>query len=1099
MSASGGQDGPRPPPPPDATATGIVPTDLPTGSLLAGRFRLDAVLGVGGMGVVYRATDEALGVPVAVKLLRGELAERPGAFERFRQELLLARQVSSPHVVRIHDIAQDGDRWLISMDLVDGEPLDRRLDRMGPLPVEEAVRIAREVALGLAAAHERGIVHRDLKTSNVLLDAAGRAYVSDFGIARSLGARGMTQTGAVVGTPDYLSPEQARAEPLDGRSDLYSLGLLLYEMLAGKPAYSDGTASESLSQRLVGPPPPIRRLRPDAPAWVERLLDRLLRPQPAHRLQDAHAVVAAIDQQSVPRDWRALRRATAAVAVLLLAGTAILAWWRSADLGEALAVPSPPDRLLVLPITNDTKDSALAPALEAVADSLLRQRAQARAVADAERLQQALAQLRLPDGGRAGKESAAALLAEAGGSALVRTRVSRTTSGYRVTGTLERAQDTPVALQGDGPELVLAMQAFDRKLAAALGDAPALDATLWSTQWAGLRAHGEALSLRRAGRMEDAVRRSQEAVDKAPGYAPAWLALSHSALQSGQLGLASQAAERGRRLRPPPRLAAEFTSAATLAGGPADAAVTALQSRLRQVPDDLDASLRLAQLQGQANQLAPAIATLRGVLARDGGDPRAWFLLGKFSILHGELRDAVDEHLVRALVLYKRGRNVFGEAETVNALGVAYSRLGQVDDAVEQYRKAVALRRGLGDRRGVASSLRNLAQLSTVQGRFDQAQAEFDEARLLFVALGDADGLAAVDNELGLLAEERGDHAGAEAAFRRVLRAREDAGDDYGVAESLNNLGYARFALGDYDSANAFWQQALAGFTRLEDPDGIVRTRQNLGALELARGRWSAARELLESSLAVAERQQMVEEAAVSRYYLAELEYAQGRLGAALEALDGAAALFASRKDRRGGYDVALLRARILRDAGDLPGASAAAAGVAAEASAEQRAAAALIRWRLARMRGDATAARTAASQALRDAEASGMRVMRLRAAIAQAPTAPLGEAARELGHFGLRLDWLAAAMRDHLDAGDTAEAARLYALALDALRGHEQALQAADLHALGAMALAGSDAAGARRAHAEADAARQRLRASLPAKLQTAFDARSAAVADAR
>lgn len=127
------------------------------------------------------------------------------------------------------------------------------------------------------------------------------------------------------------------------------------------------------------------------------------------------------------------------------------------------------------------------------------------------------------------------------------------------------------------------------------------------------------------------------------------------------------------------------------------------------------------------------------------------------------------------------------------------------------------------------------------------------------------------------------------------------------------------------------------------------------------------------------------------------------------------------------------------------------------------------------------------------------MRVMRLRAAIAQAPTAPLGEAARELGHFGLRLDWLAAAMRDHLDAGDTAEAARLYALALDALRGHEQALQAADLHALGAMALAGSDAAGARRAHAEADAARQRLRASLPAKLQTAFDARSAAVADAR
>src|SRR5699024_1482446 len=132
-----------------------------------------------------------------------------------------------------------------------------------------------------------------------------------------------------------------------------------------------------------------------------------------------------------------------------------------------------------------------------------------------------------------------------------------------------------------------------------------------------------------------------------------------------------------------------------------------------------------------------------------------------------------------------------------NAMGVAYARLGQADDAAEQLTRAVALRRALGDRRGVASSLRNLAQQSTVQGRFQEARAELDEARALFVALGDRDGEVAVDNELGLLAEERGDHAAAEVAFRRVLRSREEAGDEAGVAESLNNLGFARFALGD--------------------------------------------------------------------------------------------------------------------------------------------------------------------------------------------------------------------------------------------------------------------------------------------------------------
>jgi serine/threonine protein kinase len=195
----------------DATATGRFAADLPPGTVLAGRFRLDRLLGVGGMGVVYQATDLQLGVPVAIKLLRSEMADRPGAFERFRQELLLSRQVSSPHVVRIHDIAQHEDRWLISMDLVEGEPLDKLLDREGRMPVERALAIARQVALGLAAAHARNVVHRDLKPSNVLLGPDGTAYVSDFGIARSLGSRGMTVTGTVVGTPDYLSPEQARA------------------------------------------------------------------------------------------------------------------------------------------------------------------------------------------------------------------------------------------------------------------------------------------------------------------------------------------------------------------------------------------------------------------------------------------------------------------------------------------------------------------------------------------------------------------------------------------------------------------------------------------------------------------------------------------------------------------------------------------------------------------------------------------------------------------------------------------------------------------------------------------------------------------------
>ena len=179
---------------PEGTATGLyAQADLPAGTVLAGRFRIEKLLGLGGMGMVYRAMDTALGVPCALKVLRPELMHREDATERFRQELLLARQVSNPHVVRIHDLAQDNGRWLLTMDYVEGESLDRRLDREGRFGVDDALRIARQLADGLAAAHARGVIHRDLKPANILLDAEGNAYISDFGVARSLAGNGMRE------------------------------------------------------------------------------------------------------------------------------------------------------------------------------------------------------------------------------------------------------------------------------------------------------------------------------------------------------------------------------------------------------------------------------------------------------------------------------------------------------------------------------------------------------------------------------------------------------------------------------------------------------------------------------------------------------------------------------------------------------------------------------------------------------------------------------------------------------------------------------------------------------------------------------------------
>lgn len=311
-----------------ATVTGLMAAaDLRRGETVAGRYRIERLLGMGGMGVVYLARDIELGIDIALKQLRPELANRPDAFERFRQELLLARQVSSPHVVRIHDLVKHGQSWLISMDYVRGQSLEQLLATEGALDPERAIELTRQLALGLAAAHQRGVIHRDLKPANVLIDEDGIACITDFGVARSAGSTGITGSGIIIGTPEYLSPEQARADAIDGRSDLYALGLILFEMLSGTLPFRGGTPAEMLVQRVVREPPPVTTVKPDIPAFAAQLCSHLLELKPARRFQNADEVLQAIRMRRVPgsivrRSRRALTLAGAVTAIVIAAAIA---------------------------------------------------------------------------------------------------------------------------------------------------------------------------------------------------------------------------------------------------------------------------------------------------------------------------------------------------------------------------------------------------------------------------------------------------------------------------------------------------------------------------------------------------------------------------------------------------------------------------------------------------------------------------------------------------------------------------------------------------------------------------------------------------------
>src|SRR5436190_15796116 len=205
------------------------------GAVLSARYRLESKLGSGGMSTVYLARDEPLERSVAVKVLHQEISHQPDQIERFRREARTVAQLSHPNVVAVIDAGEDGGYPYIVFEYVPGETLKARIDAAGKLPLDEAAAYAIEVGRGLAAAHGHGLIHRDVKPQNVLVDAEGRAKITDFGIARSLESDGLTKTGRVLGTTDYVSPEQAMGHEVDPRSDIYSLGVLLYEMLTGEP------------------------------------------------------------------------------------------------------------------------------------------------------------------------------------------------------------------------------------------------------------------------------------------------------------------------------------------------------------------------------------------------------------------------------------------------------------------------------------------------------------------------------------------------------------------------------------------------------------------------------------------------------------------------------------------------------------------------------------------------------------------------------------------------------------------------------------------------------------------------------------------------
>ncbi len=998
----------------DITQTSTGKTHLlAEGRVLAGRYRIGDVLGLGGMGMVYKAHDQTLNIDVALKVLRDNQDHNADerTLDRFHQELVLARQVSHRNVVRIHDLGHDGEIYFLTMDLVEGRSLKEIIEEQGKLSTARALDLTRQLALGLAAAHEMGVVHRDLKPANILVDEQNTPYITDFGVARSAASTGLTRTGHIVGTPDYLSPEQARGGELDGRSDIYSLGLILYEMLSGQLPFTGETYQEVLAQRTMGKPRDLAELGIAVPTSVRRIIEHCLARNPDDRYDNALQLAEDLGagnatQVLLKRRGRLARYATviAGVAIALI-GLGLTASWLlsrtdpAASVAETAATSSTSAAIAILPLEDLTGRGELAwlrtGVPELVADQLAEN--QDLQLVDPNRVYQTLADLNMID--RSGTPGDLRQAAELLGAQKVVTGNIRTAGDLiridaRIT-TLDAANagEQTFAVEAAGvEEAFLLISRFGVALQETLA-VPASremrEAELSGSESA-LRAYTEGVRQLYLGNSLEAAPLFEQAVQEDAGFAAGWLRLSEAYQMLGFGEKSVQAIQNASSLLADSssKIALQARAREAILTGDLERAQTTLATIVERYPNDSEARVSLALAHEDEGELDQAMEVLRQVLADDPNHPRAWFLMGKYAILTGNIQVAIDEYLVRALIIQNRLGNQQGRADVLNAMGIAYYRMGQLSEAEENYRQAAEIRNRIGDQRGVASSRSNIARILVAKGDYDKARTEFEQAMASRESIGDRPGMAVLHNEIGLLEENLGQYQAALERFRQALQIRRQLGDKRALTESYGNVGFAYFTLGEYDNASVYWQQALDTAVEIGNQEDIVLARQNIGLLDFARGRWEAALKAFLETLEEARAMDSPVIQAVSKGNLGRLAMYQGRFDAAGRSLDEAINTLAQLEDIRGEVEYSLFKAELsmllgLQDeAGKLLQRIAELTG--AEGNREQIATLHRLRGEAALAKGDLDTAGENFATAMVRAQESGNPIIRVRAALAE-------------------------------------------------------------------------------------------------------------------
>jgi serine/threonine protein kinase/tetratricopeptide (TPR) repeat protein len=910
----------------DATPLDVTTWRPPTVPLSNGhdfgpRYHIIHSLGTGGMGAVYQAWDKVLEVAVAIKVIRPDASASPeqarALEKRFKREILLARQVTHRNVVRIHDLGEVDGITYITMPYVQGADLATVLKRSGRLPVERVVHIARQVASGLAAAHEAGVVHRDLKPANIMLDVDDDALIMDFGIARSTEgtAIGMTMAGAVVGTMAYMAPEQAQGAPVDQRADIYSFGLILHDMLVGRPHTGANTAVSELMRRMQTAPPAVRTVDPTIPAWLDDLITRCLQPDPAARVQSMAEVVSILEQTdprtqvaataatpsvSVPRPdwWRDRRLHIAAVLTLLaVAGVAGVSRLWTPDPTPVATPNGPAVSLAVLPFRNASTDPTLdklGPSLSQVLATMLGQSSQVRTVAP-DRLNQVLTDLRISANAALTPTELARIADFTSTEHVIWGQVTRFADTLRIDATLldlGNNQSTPLsAAAANEAALLPAIEALageiQTHLARGSGDVLAdLKATAWkpsTTSFEALRLYNDGLLLTQQGTHQAALKSFQTAVQEDANFA---LAMSALALSYATLGYDDDAARYSRQAMAlsdalPPQEKHRIAANHYRIVNDTARALESYEAIVKASPGDVMTRFTLAGLYEQRGALDQAREHFAAIVDNDPKFVEALLGLGRVEIRRGNPQQALP-YLDRARTLSIELGNREARANVLQAIGIAHMRQNRPAEALRHYEESLEIKREIGDKRGMAASLVQIGEVKRALGEPQVAERSYREALALRREIGDRAGVSLTLMELAaLLNDQFGKGEEALPLLQEALTVLRETGNVSMQARALNNIGTVHAARGNFSEAQTYFEQALVLREKAKSPQETADTLHNLASTFSSMGRYEQALQRFVGALELRRVAGDRRSAAIEQYGIGTVLDYQGRFGAA--------------------------------------------------------------------------------------------------------------------------------------------------------------------------------------------------------------------------